>query len=107
MSLINIGLGSSYAAQAGAGLEAQNQFAEIKLRAERKAGEFLQGLERKAGARTDLTSVHGGTRLKETMRDAGISKITAFRWQQAATVPEDEFEAHTTHPDTHGAISQA
>jgi hypothetical protein len=32
-----------YAAQAGAGLEAQNKCAEIKLRAERKAGEVLKG----------------------------------------------------------------
>ncbi len=32
-----------YAAQAGAGLEAQNKCAEIKLRTERKAGEVLKG----------------------------------------------------------------
>ena len=37
---------AEYARAARLGLEAQNSAAEIKLRAERKAGEMLAGLER-------------------------------------------------------------
>lgn len=37
---------AEYARAARLGLEAQNHAAEIKLRAERKAGELLRGLER-------------------------------------------------------------
>ena len=40
---------AEYARAARLGLEAQNSAAEIKLRAERKAGEMLAGLERQPG----------------------------------------------------------
>ena len=40
-----------YAKAAKLGHEAQNHAAEIKLRAERKAGEMLAGMEKQAGSR--------------------------------------------------------
>ncbi len=46
---------AEYARAARLGLEAQNSAAEIKLRAERKAGEMLAGLERQPGRRSDIT----------------------------------------------------
>ncbi len=46
---------AEYARAARLGLEAQNHAAEIKLRAERKAGELLAGLERGVN-RLDLGS---------------------------------------------------
>lgn len=79
-----------YAAQAGAGLEAQNKCAEIKLRAERKAGEVLAETEMEKGGRPKKNPSHDGSSLK----DLGINHNQSSRWQQAASVPEAEFEAH-------------
>tara|TARA_Y100000310_G_scaffold18333_1_gene18036 strand:- start:2289 stop:3266 length:978 start_codon:yes stop_codon:yes gene_type:complete len=76
-----------YAAQAGAGLEAQNRCAEIKLRAERKAGEVIPDTV-KRGRREKGDSV------SPLLEDLGVSKKQSSRWQQAASVPEAEFEAH-------------
>ena len=79
-----------YAAQAGAGLEAQNRCAEIKLRAERKAGEVLAETEMDKGGRPKENHSHDGSSLKAI----GINHNQSSRWQQAASIPEDEFEAH-------------
>jgi len=79
-----------YAAQAGAGLEAQNRCAEIKLRAERKAGDVLAETEMDKGGRPKKNQSHRATSLK----DLDINKSQSARWQQAASIPEDEFEAH-------------
>jgi hypothetical protein len=49
-----------YARAAHIGMEAQNHAAEIRLLAERKAGELLKQLEKKPGARTDTTSTIDG-----------------------------------------------
>ena len=83
-----------YAAQAGAGLEAQNQCAEIKLRAERKAGEVLEGIPRSDGGRPQKNSDRDEPSFQKAIEDIGVSKTAATRWQQAASVPEAEFEAH-------------
>ena len=76
-----------YAAQAGAGLEAQNKCAEIKLRAERKAGEVLKKV-----------APHGGNRKSSSttsnLKNLGVSNLQSANWQQAASVPEAKFEAH-------------
>ena len=77
----------NYAQAAGMGLEIQNYAAEVKLRAERRAGELLKELK-----------LHGGDRSWErstsrlTLRDIGVSKDQSSRWQLAATVAEEEFE---------------
>ena len=84
-----------YAAQAGYGLEAQNRCAEIKLRAERRAGELLERLERSVGGRPQKNSSHDGMSFYEqSIMEGSVSRMSAFRWQQAATVPEEDFEAH-------------
>lgn len=54
-----------YAAQAGAGLEAQNKCAEIKLRAERKAGEVLKGMDLDKGGRPKKNQSHDATGLED------------------------------------------
>jgi N6-adenosine-specific RNA methylase IME4 len=76
-----------YCKAAGAGLEAQNLAAEVKIRAERKAGECLAAMDGKGG--------HGGSRKSScTMKleDLGITKTQSSRWQQEASVPEEQFE---------------
>ena len=89
-----------YAAQIGAVLEAQNQCAEIKLRAERKAGEVLAD-----------AAPHGGDRIsstpKGTLLSFGVSKKQSTNWRQAASLPESEFEAHVARTKEAGEWEKA
>jgi len=83
-----------YARQVELGLEAQNHAAEIKLRAQRRAGDILAKMEKHDGGRPSKT----GNRLlpvspPQTYSDLGIEKIDAMRWQQIAALPEKKFEA--------------
>lgn len=74
-----------YAKQAGETLEDQNKLAEIKIRAERRAGELLAE-----------TIGHSGGSPSHRVRDLpeSISHMQSSRWQLEATVPEGAFEAH-------------
>ena len=76
-----------YAKQAGESLEMQNQCAEIKIRAERRAGELL-----------GETVGHSGGSPLHHERDLpkGISEIKSHRWQKIANIPEGKFEEHIT-----------
>lgn len=82
----------AYARQAKMGLEAQNDVAEIRLRAERRAGELLKELKRNPGARTDLTSLQPATRFEQQIAEIGIEKTAAHRWQREADIPPEIFE---------------
>lgn len=94
--------------------EAERQACEIRLRAERRAGELDAQLERAPGARSDLsTSSHAGSR-SETLSDKrkrlGISDQQASRWRQLARVPEAQFEAALAapaKPSTTGILAAA
>jgi len=79
-----------YAKAAKEGLEAQNFASEIKIRAERKAGELLAGMEKNKGGQGT-----GNTALP-VLDDIGVSKMQSSRWQKEATVSADEFERHVT-----------
>lgn len=63
---------------------------EIKVRAERKAGQMLAEMPKLAGARGVGKKVesHDATPLSEL----GISKTQSSRWQKLAAVPDDQFE---------------
>ena len=81
----------TYARAAKLGLEAANHAAEVKLRAERKAGELLQQLERAPGARTDIqpdSSPERGSEYRAVLTDSDIAPTTAHRWQTVAQVPD-------------------
>jgi hypothetical protein len=73
-----------YVKQQGESLEMQNAVAEIKLRAERKAGDLLATMPKHNG---DPRS-HDVTRLA----DLGIGKMKSSRWQMEATIPEQDFD---------------
>jgi hypothetical protein len=78
-----------YAQSAALGLDAQNKAAEVKLRAERKAGRLLaklplRGGDRKSNNRMDCLK----------LEDLGISQNQSTRWQRQATLPEREFEEY-------------
>ncbi len=60
----------------------------MKVRAERRLGELLdETIEHKGGDADTLS--HRGSALPE-----GISHNQSSRWQEAARVPEEEFEGH-------------
>lgn len=73
--------------------EMANWAAEIRIRAERKFGEMMRGLDRNPGARTDLTSLHDEVKLdlKEAKEKYGQNLV--HRSQVMAAIPEDKFEA--------------
>jgi len=86
-----------YAQSAALGLSAQNQAAEIKLRAERKAGQLLAGLALRGG---DRKSNNRSECLK--LEDLGISQNQSTRWQLQARLPDGEFEDYLTSAREHG-----
>jgi N6-adenosine-specific RNA methylase IME4 len=72
-----------------ASLETQNAAAEIRLRAERKAGEMLKKMEKRNGARGTGKKVdsHGVSPLSSL----GITHSQSSRWQLTSCVKESEF----------------
>lgn len=90
-----------YAKQAQLGLESQNYAAEIKLRAERRAGELLAEIDRVprtlrgAMLRTeeDAKLLHETPTYMKTIRENGIEPRAAQHWQSIARMPETVFEA--------------
>ncbi len=81
-----------YTRQAGESLEMQNMCAEIKLRAERRAGELLREMEKHEGGNPNLSQDVTGS--PPTLSDLGIGRMQSSRWQAIADIPEETFEAH-------------
>lgn len=81
-----------YIKQQKGSLIMQNQAAEIKIRAERRAGEMLGEVERSEGGRPSDNSFHDETSYQKTLRENELSHITAHRWQLEADVPEEQLE---------------
>src|SRR5229473_4862629 len=79
-----------YAKQSGQSLEVQNRCAEIKLRAERRAGEILSEMEKNKGARGKGVRFHDES--APTLAELGISQAQSHRWQKIAGIPVREFE---------------
>jgi SAM-dependent methyltransferase len=82
---------AQYAKQQQYSLQVQNDAAELKLRAERKAGDLLREMALNGGDRKSLSH---DERVK--LADLGISHNDSHRWQQEATVPAPVFEAYVT-----------
>jgi N6-adenosine-specific RNA methylase IME4 len=90
-----------YAKQAGESLDSQNRIAEIKLRAERRAGELIAEMPKAKGSDYGGKPAIAGNRVlpsnpPPTLSDLGISKIESSRFQAIASVPEPIFDAHIT-----------
>jgi hypothetical protein len=92
-----------YAKQA-MNVEAERKATEVRLRAERRAGELMAVLKRESTAglrRGAAPSSNGGTtgsEYAETLDRTGIPRQTAHRWQQLASVPAEQFERHLKDP---------
>ena len=84
-----------YIRQQKGGLEMQNQAAEIKLRAERRAGEMLATIKPHEGGRPRETCSIVEQVLENTkLTDLGIDRHQSHRWQLEAGLPEEIFEQH-------------
>lgn len=67
--------------------EAQNDWATVKLEAERKAGRMLAELRRKGGLRAGRPNADEPSALA----DLGIAQQQSSRWQRLAALPEGRF----------------
>jgi N6-adenosine-specific RNA methylase IME4 len=83
-----------YAKRAGESLELVNEAQEIRIRAERRAGELLSETaksgQRDRGKGGDRKSRSQVATVK--LSDAGVTKSQSSRWQAQASVPEKDFE---------------
>jgi len=82
--------GVAWCKAAKVGLEIVNDAQEIKIRSERKAGEFLKKTKLSKGAAEKKTRLHDAT----TLSDLSIEKTQSHRWQKEASVPVEDFEKH-------------
>jgi hypothetical protein len=75
------------------GLEAQNHAAEIKLRAQRRAGEILAEMDMNRGGQAEQKSYRSQavTGRTPTLEEMGIGKMDSSRWQQVAALPQEVF----------------
>ena len=91
----------------------ERQACEIRLRAERRAGQLLAEMEKAKGARERGTE-RGTTRSHDvtasagqTLDDLGVSKRQSSDWQKLAKLPDEEFEeaVRAERPSTSGIIA--
>lgn len=84
----------AYATARGAD-EAAQMAVEIKLRAERKAGQFIADMKEadllSKGGRPSETG-NNVLPVNPTLKELGVAKIESYRWQKIAAIPEPEFE---------------
>jgi N6-adenosine-specific RNA methylase IME4 len=68
---------------------------EIRLRAERRAGELLAEMGKNQGAVAGKTGRKGKPVLdtKPKLADFGVSKTQSSRWQALASIPQERFES--------------
>lgn len=110
-----------YAAQAK-NIDAERKACEIRLRAERRAGEMFAEMQRTprqelnaAGANqhfevTSNDAMQPKSEYTQGLEKAGVSPQTAHRWQQLASVDERDFEDALRSPEkpsTSGVLKAA
>lgn len=70
---------------------------ELRMRAERRAGELLHEMQKNKGAREQGVGRRGKNAVAASDRvpklsDLGVSKTQSSRWQKLAEIEQDEFE---------------
>ncbi|MFA6972990.1 MAG: DNA methyltransferase [Gallionella sp.] len=80
----------AYAKQAKESLEVQNNVAEIKIRCERRIGEFSKELPKENANQYKSANSHDGK--KQLLKDAGIQHYE--RYEAIANLPEEAFNKH-------------
>jgi len=66
--------------------EPERRACEIRIRAERRAGQILATMDRAKRGNSQTSRA-------PTLKDLGVSRDQSSTWQQLARVPNDEFEA--------------
>jgi N6-adenosine-specific RNA methylase IME4 len=79
----------AFAERRGLGKQAQNDGAEMKLRAERAMGELIAEMGKQGPG--EYKRLHDAT-VCPSYRDLGIEKTAAHRWQKIADIPEQRFD---------------
>lgn len=79
------------AKKAKLGIEATNRAAEVKVRAERKAGELLASMQLRGGDRGNQHT--GGKVTSCQLADFDIHPQQSCRWQRLASVDDDAFDS--------------
>ena len=101
----------TYARAHDLGVEAMNYATEIKLRAERKAGELLIAMAASGERRTRddgrSEQVSEGATPAPSLMDLGISRDQSSDWQAIASLSEPEFEAHIAEAKEAGMLTSA
>lgn len=82
---------AAYAKQAK-DTDMMNWVVEIKVRAERRAGELLKAMSKNTGAKGIGTSAVPQKDHTPTLAKLGISKNDSSLWQKLATMPDEMFE---------------
>lgn len=86
---------------------------EIKVRAERRAGEMLASMPKAQGVKFNGRDEEGNFRQShddtaQTLADIGVSKVQSSRWQSLAGMSDEHFEtAVATAKDTAGQVTTA
>lgn len=75
----------------GESLAKQNEYAEVKIRTERRCGEILPSLIERGGDRKSKSS---SSRL--TLKSLGLTRNQSYYYQAIAKLPPDQFEEHIT-----------
>jgi N6-adenosine-specific RNA methylase IME4 len=86
------------ARQARAGVELENAAMEVRLRAERRAGELLVAIPKNAGGRPRTGPRVVRVFSEPTLAELGVSKRQSSTFQQVAGVPERVFEEYVSAP---------
>lgn len=82
-----------YVRQAKQGFEIQNRIAELKIRIERKIGQFLNDMVPPEGGRPRKNpDTESQFSRRPTLAALGIASHQARRWRLQASLPEDIFE---------------
>jgi hypothetical protein len=85
--------------------DAERQACEIRLRAERRAGVLLRDLAeadmRASGPREGVPGPgRGKAPSSTTLSELGVTRDQSSKWQRLAQIPEPEFEAALSDPQT-------
>jgi N6-adenosine-specific RNA methylase IME4 len=81
-----------YAQRSRLGMAAQNKCAELRLRAERKLGEYLGKTQRHLGGRPKPVPMGNGFPEPPTLDELGITRKLSHRAQRLAEIPNSDFE---------------
>lgn len=91
------------AAKIAMNTEAERKAVEIRVRAERRAGELMKAMQRSerggSGGTKPAAAAGMPSDYRRTIERAKIPERTAQRWQELAEIPKERFEAHLSAED--------